>query len=225
VIFSADPSSLSAHKTSASALAPPKPTFHTLQETSPTSSIKKRKKKDDLVFATEANADGTGAGFKRSTKKAKLGFHDKSDVSSTLVTRHKAEKKKKTKGEKDPMPEVVNTKGKSGEKYTKGKKKHPVEPVVSEGEDEAVEDKEQNQSSSDSEEGEGEYVPPVHESLARASRPDSTSSPKKSKKYVPSDETSDQRDSRTIFVGNVPSQVMTAKVSWRRTPLLEMFGS
>lgn len=222
---------MSAHKTSASALAPPKPTFHTLPEPSPTSSTKKRKKKDDLVIPTETDADDTSAGFKRSTKKAKLGFHGESDVSSTLVTRHKPEKEKKTKGERDPIPEVVKTKGKSGEKEPekdkKVKKKQTVEPVVSEGEGgaKAVEDKGQNPSSSDSEEGEGEYVPPVHEALARASRPDSTSSSKKDKKYVPPDETPDLRDSRTIFVGNVPSQVMTTKVSWRRTPLLEMLGN
>ncbi|KAF9648173.1 hypothetical protein BDM02DRAFT_3096934 [Thelephora ganbajun] len=108
------------------------------------------------------------------------------------------------------MPEVVKTKGKS--KNEKGEKQ-VTEPVVSEDEveDEPVEDSEQSLSSSGSEEEDDEYAPSVHESLARASRPSSTPSSKKSKKYAPPDETPDQRDSRTIFIGNVPSRVMTTK--------------
>lgn len=209
---------MSAHKTPASALAPPKHTSHTLLEQSPRSSIKKRKKKEDLVIATETDPDDTSAGFKRSTKKAKVGFHDDNDVDSSLVTKLKSEKKKKTKGGRGPSSEAVKPKGKSGEKEAvkekKGKQKQ-AEPVISEGEDQdnAVGGNEQNSSSSDSEQDDSEYIPPVHESLARAPGPDSTSSSKKNKKHVPPDETPDQRDSRTIFVGNVPSQVMNTKAS------------
>ena len=207
-------SSLSVHKTSASALAQPKP-------------IKKRKKQEDLVITTEAKPDDASAGSKRSTKRAKLGLHDGGDVSSTPVIKLKPEKKKKTK---DLVPEVVKPKRKSGEKEgvidKKGKKK-AAEPVVSkDGDgDEAVEDSEQNPSSSDSGEDDGDYVPPVHESVAGATAPNSTSSSKKNKKYVPPDETPEQRDSRTIFIGNVPSQVMAAKVSRCHIPLLEVFAN
>lgn len=201
---------MSAHKTSTSTLAPPKFTTHALAKQAPTSSTKKRKK--DLVIATEKEPDDASAGPKRSTKKAKLGLYDSSNAGSTSAMKLKTEKKKKTK---ELMPEVVKTKGKSAEKEAaigkKGMNKQAPEPVVSGGENE--EDSEQNPSSSDAEEDDDEYVPPVHESLATAAAPDSTPSSKKNKKYVPPDETPDQRDLRTIFVGNVPSQVMTAKVS------------
>ena len=126
------------------------------------------------------------------------------------------EKKKRTKGDNVLMSEVIETKGKSRETEAvtnkNGKRKRITEPVVSE-EDETVEDGEQNSPSSDSEEDENEYVPPAHESLTRAAGPDSAPSSKKDKKYAPPGETPAQRDSRTIFVGNVPSQVMTTKVS------------
>lgn len=213
--FPADPPSLSAHKTSASALASPKHPSHAIAEPRLISSTKKRKKQEDLVIATEPNRDDASAGSKRSTKRAKLGLYDGSAVNSTPAMKLKREKKKKTK---DLIPEVVMIKGKSGEKEVatnkKEKKKQAAEPVVSENEDEdeAVQASGQNPSSSDSEEDGGEYVPPVHESLAGAAAPGSASSSKKNKKHVPPGETPDQRDSRTIFVGNVPSQVMTAKV-------------
>lgn len=216
---------MSTHKTSASALASLKPTSHVLPEPLPGSSTKKRKKKEDLVNTTDTDPDD---GSKRSTKKAKTGFHDGSDVSSTPVTKLKPEKKRKTKGDKDPMLEAVKVKRKSEEKEAardkKGKKKRVVKPVLSESEDqdEAAEGSEQNSSSSDPGEDDGEYVPPVHESLARAAGPNSASSSKKSRKYAPSDETPDQRDSRTIFVGNVPSRVMTTKVRWRHISLSKM---
>ena len=161
---------------------------------------------------------GSDPGFERSTKKVKLGSHE-SGVGSSSATKHEPEKKK-TRNEKNTVPEVVNTKVKSGDKGAgkdkKKKKRRATETVVSEGEDEgeAVEDNEQTPPP-DSEEDKGEYVPPVHESLARAAGPNSASSSKKNRKHVPPDETPDQRDSRTVFVGNVPSQVMATKVSWR----------
>lgn len=220
------PSSLSPYKTSDAALAPPKSTSNVHLESLPSSTTKKRKKKEDHLNPTETD---TGACLKRSTKKAKIGFHDDSDVGSTPVTKHKLEKKKRTKGEKDPIPEAVKAGSKSGYKGMgkdkKGKKKQTAEAVVSEKESggEAVEDNQQSSSLSDSEEGGGEYIPPVHESLARAPGPNSASSSQKGKKYAPPDETPDQRDSRTIFVGNVPSQVMAAKVSWCYVSLPEIF--
>ena len=209
---------MSPHKTSAITLTPPKSTPHALSKPSPTESNKKRKKKEDHLIATETGPDDTGTGFKRSTKRAKLALHDNDSAFSALVTKSKPEKREKTKGDKDPMPEVIETKGeKRVAKGKKSKKKQTNKPVVSEdegeGDDEEVDDKNQNPSSSDSEEDGGEYVPPVHESLAGGPGANSAPPSKKSRKYVPPDETPGQRDSRTIFVGNVPSQVMTTKVS------------
>ena len=174
------------------------------------------------MTAPEKETDDTSTGVKRSAKKVKVQSNDDSGVGSTPGVKPKSEKKKKTKGEKGHVSEVDKAKGTSGEKEAgrdrKGKKKHAAEPVVSEGEDgdKVVPDNEQNPSSSDSDEDDGErYVPPVHESLASAPGPTPGPSSKKAKKYVPQDETPEQRDSRTIFVGNVPSQVMTTKVSGR----------
>jgi nucleolar protein 12 len=172
------------------------------------------------LTAPDTETDDTSAGVKRSAKKVKIKSNGDSNVGSTPGVKPKSEKKKKTKGEKGHVSEVDKAKGTSGEKEAgrdrKGKKKHTAEPVFSEGEDgdKVVPDNEQNPSSSDSDDGE-RYVPPVHESLATAPGPAPGPSSKKAKKYVPPDETPEQRDSRTIFVGNVPSQVMTAKVSWR----------
>lgn len=219
--------SLSTHKTSANTLAQPKPTSRVIPELPSASGTKKRKKKEDLVITTDTDPGNASAGPKRFTKKAKLEFHDGNNLCPTPVTKLKPEKKKKTKGDKDLMPEVVKTGGKPGEeavKDRKGKKKQVTESVLpgDEEENEMVEDSKQNPSSSDSEEDDGEYVPPLHESLAGTAGPDSASSSKKSKKYVPPEETPGQRDSRTIFVGNVPSQVMTTKVSWLHMSLSEM---
>ena len=211
-------SSLSAHKTSATTLTPLKLTSNVHPGTSPSSSTKKRKKKEDPLTLTE-----TDTGLERSSKKVKLGSHE-GGVGSSSVTKTKSEKKKKTRVEKDSVLEAVKAKGQSGDKAVgkdkKRKKKRTANTAASEdeGSDEAVEDTDKTPSS-DSEEGGGEYTPPVHESLVRTPGPDSASSSKKNKKYVPPGETPDQRDSRTIFVGNVPSQVMVTKVSWRYTPL------
>lgn len=200
-------SSLFVHKTPASALAPSKSTSRALSEPSLTSSIKKRKKKEDPLIVTE-----TDAGSRWSPKKSKLGSHAGSDVRLTPVA-----EKKKPKGINNPTSEAVKTKDVSKEKKRKdeqGKKKQAAKPTVSgnEGEGEAVEASKRGQLPFASEGEDSECIPPAHESLAGTSRPDSTSPSKKSKKYVPPDETSDQRDSRTIFVGNVPLQVMTTKV-------------
>ena len=167
------------------------------------------------MIATETDP---GAGSRRPTKKPKLGSHEGSDVHSTPAVEPKPEKQKKTKRGHNPASEVVQTKDTPEEnkrKDKKGRKKQAVEPAVSdnEGGDEAVEASGRDQSSSASGEEGSEYIPPVHQSLAGSSRPNLTSPLKKSKKHVPPDETPDQRDSRTIFVGNVPFQVMTTKVS------------
>ena len=204
------------HKASASALASPEPQSRALSELPLASSTKKRKKKEYPVITTETDSNDDGSSFGRSAKKAKLGSHGGNDVGSTPVAKLKPEKKKRTKDDKKPMSEVAKMKERS-----RGEKKRPAEPVVlvDENDEDAVADGEQDPPPPDSED-DGKYVPPVHESLAGTSRSDSASR-KKSKKYTPPDETPDQRDSRTIFVGNVPSQVMATKVRRQCISLLE----
>ena len=162
------------------------------------------------MIATETDS---GDGFGSPTKKPKLGSLGGGDVRSAPVAKPKPEKEKKTKGDKNPAPEVANAKGTSKEnkrKEGKEKKNQAVEPAVYENED-GDEGSERDQSPPASEEDDS--VPPIHESLAGVPRSGSTSPSKKGKKYAPPGETPDQRDSRTIFVGNVPFQVMTTKVS------------
>lgn len=190
---------------------PSKSPSHTLSEPSSTPTIRKRKKKEDPLIATETDPD---TDFGQPAKKPKLRSHGNSDIRSNSAAEPKPEKKKKTKSETNPASEVVKVKetpkeNKRGDK--KRKKKQAADSPVSntEGGDEVDE---QGQSSFASEEGGSKYTPPVHESLAGASRPNFASSSKNSKKYAPPEETSEQRDSRTIFVGNVPFQVMTTKV-------------
>ena len=56
---------------------------------------------------------------------------------------------------------------------------------------------------------EGDPSKMVHESLAHDGKPKHTSH---RTKFVPEDETSEKRDERTIFIGNVPVDVITDRV-------------
>lgn len=88
----------------------------------------------------------------------------------------------------------------------------PTQPQPSEDEDEDdLEDSDGAVSGEEDEESdESESAPlPIHESLLRQA----TQAPRAAKKYVPADETKEQRDARTIFIGNLPSQVVKLKVS------------
>lgn len=154
------------------------------------------------MIATETDP---GASFERSAKKPKLGSHGRGDVCSTPLVELKPEKKKKTKGDKYPVSEIIKAKDKK-------RKKQAADPVVSENDHggDTVEASDRDQSSCASEEDDSGYIPPIHESSVPRTNSDSLS--KKSKKYVPPEETPNQRDSRTIFVGNVPFQAMTSKV-------------
>lgn len=81
-------------------------------------------------------------------------------------------------------------------------------PHQSESSDEAAED---------SEGGENDFDPSklVHESVAKGA---SSHSQSKKTKYVPPGETSAQRDARTIFIGNVPVEVMKNRVRYSSPP-------
>lgn len=70
--------------------------------------------------------------------------------------------------------------------------------------------------SDDSEDSDEEGDPSklVHETLLKGN---STKSASK-KKYVPAGETKEQRDARTIFIGNVPIEAVTSRVCTTYTP-------
>ena len=92
-------------------------------------------------------------------------------------------------------------------------------PPIQQYSDPDVENAENDGSEGDESEGNGEI--PVHESL-HADGP-SKHVPSK-KRYVPEGETRDQRDGRTIFIGNLPVEAAKGKVNsfWWRTNCCEM---
>jgi nucleolar protein 12 len=66
-----------------------------------------------------------------------------------------------------------------------------------------------NDSADDSDE-EGDPSKLVHESLLKDGKKKNTLKAKQ--KYVPSEETPEQRDARTLFIGNVPMEAVTSRV-------------
>ncbi|TDL22968.1 hypothetical protein BD410DRAFT_769344 [Rickenella mellea] len=65
------------------------------------------------------------------------------------------------------------------------------------------------QEDSGSDEGDGSTELPVHESVGKQARKTNTKGSKL--KYVPEDETREQRDARTVFVGNIPTEVVKSR--------------
>ena len=63
-----------------------------------------------------------------------------------------------------------------------------------------------------SSEAEDNIVPPQHESLTAKTLEEKDGGPKTKTKYVPPEETKEQRDERTIFVGNLPPEMAKSKV-------------
>jgi len=61
-------------------------------------------------------------------------------------------------------------------------------------------------------EDEESTAPPQHESLAAKTSRKNDRTPKNKAKYVPPEETKEQRDERTIFMGNLPTEVAKSKV-------------
>ncbi|KZV67201.1 hypothetical protein PENSPDRAFT_736696 [Peniophora sp. CONT] len=64
---------------------------------------------------------------------------------------------------------------------------------------------------SDSEDSDADAPPPVHESLLNKKEKRDRGRKKDKVRYVPPGETREQRDSRTVFVGNVPVEVVKSK--------------
>lgn len=76
-----------------------------------------------------------------------------------------------------------------------------------------TEEQEDGRASSDSEEDENEPFDPskiIHESLQKSKK--KSHKPASKKKYIPQDETPEQRDLRTVFVGNLSVEVAKKRV-------------
>lgn len=102
-------------------------------------------------------------------------------------------------------PTAIKRPGDSGKAATKPNKRARV---LREDVDDVVPDKPQEPSDDvDPENSDGE--PLVHESLSKKKKS------KKKVKYVPAGETPEERDARTVFVGNLPPEMISNKVSLR----------
>ncbi|KIY64162.1 hypothetical protein CYLTODRAFT_381221 [Cylindrobasidium torrendii FP15055 ss-10] len=110
-----------------------------------------------------------------------------------------------------PEPEIVEPKKRKVEKKKKEKSKpKPKAPTPDSSDDEGVEDAyEKNQQSDSDEEGDPSTL--VHESVTQKSN-----APKAKKKTAPPEETTEQRDLRTLFIGNLPVEVAQKKSSTKQ---------
>lgn len=121
-------------------------------------------------------------------------------------TRHLAESKQQSK--------ASSSKATTPQALTPKTQPHKPQPEASASEGEDGKDQESDQALEDDLDGsdsdeEGDPSKLVHESVAVGSKPKTTSG---KVKYVPSEETPEQRDARTVFVGNVPVEVVKSKV-------------
>ncbi|KAJ2922218.1 hypothetical protein H1R20_g14878, partial [Candolleomyces eurysporus] len=113
---------------------------------------------------------------------------DNSDIENRyLVQRAKKQRQRKGKESEDEDDDEEEEEGES-------------EDIVDDEDEEAESAPSASESESSSDEGEG--GPPVHESLLKHQQ--SKAGKNRKKKYIPEDETTEMRDRRTIFVGNLP---------------------
>lgn len=111
----------------------------------------------------------------------------------------KAQKQEKVIAKKNAVPDDQDEDDDNVEEtYQRAKDAPAEESATVQSEAESV--------SGDSE-GEGDPTTLVHESLSSKSK-----APKKKTKFVPEDETPEQRNQRTIFIGNLPVDVAQKKV-------------
>jgi len=134
-----------------------------------------------------------------------------SHAKTTKEGKGKRVSKKTTRTEKSP--EEIGDEDNAGleEAY-----EHKVRPgkQVAKG---SSRDEEQLNGTSDSEEDASQLV---HETMVKSAQRDKTRS-RHVHHYVPPDETKEQRDARTLFLGNVPMEVAKSKVC----PLLSHLAS
>jgi len=81
--------------------------------------------------------------------------------------------------------------------------------VYNDGQEEGRRDEDAGESSND----EHTTAPPVHETVINNGTVSSAATRSRSA-YVPSDETKEQRETRTVFIGNVPIEVAKSKVNY-----------
>lgn len=107
----------------------------------------------------------------------------------------------------EPSPKKQKVEKKVAEKKTT-QKAEKAEKVVEKVEPEKAEEEDVDMDGNDSDSS----VDLTHESLKKNKKVKSKPLPK----YVPAGETQEDRDRRTVFVGNVPIEAVKSKVSWKR---------
>ena len=114
------------------------------------------------------------------------------------------------------QPKASSSKGTTHKASTHNRQPSKSEADTSDDED--VEDQESNQGHEDypddsDSDKEGNPSRLVHESVAVGDKSKTVSG---KVKYAPQEETPEQRDARTVFVGNVPVEVVKSKVRYTR---------
>ncbi|OJT09892.1 Nucleolar protein 12 [Trametes pubescens] len=181
---------------SSAAVAPPRPVVPAASTpaaaaTPTTPSDRKRK-------VTEETPTGK-------TKKSKSDSAAAPSSSKSASKPEKKEKKKKHAKVASSSESEVDEDAKLQEQMHKKKSKKRVSPEPTHAAEEEAES-----SKSDSSDEEGDPSKLVHESLLKGSQAKSQSRHGKAK-YVPAEESPEQRDARTIFVGNVAVDVTKSK--------------
>ncbi|KIP03853.1 hypothetical protein PHLGIDRAFT_37234 [Phlebiopsis gigantea 11061_1 CR5-6] len=143
----------------------------------------------------------------KSAKKRKLQGQETSSANAK-----KSRKESRAAPNAENPPEIVQ-KNTQASKPTSSKAKRPQDEAESSGSDDNKdEDEHQGEGvggdSDDSDADEGDLSKLVHESVASGGKAKSASA---KVKFVPSEETTEQRDARTVFVGNVPVEVVKSR--------------
>ncbi|KZT11964.1 uncharacterized protein LAESUDRAFT_719910 [Laetiporus sulphureus 93-53] len=156
---------------------------------------------------------------KRKSREAAHAPVDKREKSKRRKTRKVADEDSQENPPEDQQEEHSSTSKPSTSAASKARR---VRPETA-GSDEDSDDSEkpafkstsnpaqQHESSDGDSDDEGHSSELVHESLAKGSRTRSLNGRRAKTKYVPLEETSEQRNARTIFVGNVPVDVVKSR--------------
>ncbi len=153
--------------------------------------------------SVEERDDKVGPKLSRKKKHIMKGDMDKTNESESS---QKTSKKKKSKGFSEVSePEEINGDSDDDElenQYRSARTTKSASSAPPLGDD--------GQEDSGSDDGHDSTELPVHESVGKWARKTNTKGSKL--KYVPEDETREQRDARTVFVGNIPTEVVKSRV-------------
>ncbi|KAL1692490.1 hypothetical protein GGG16DRAFT_123977 [Schizophyllum commune] len=153
-----------------------------------------------------------------STSKADSSATAKADKVSAHIA--SADKKAKKRKAAEPEPEQPTPKRSKKDKAEKKSKKQAATVAADEAADDdeptlsaptttsAPADAAEEAENDAMDESPDSYTPPTHISATTSSNP---KHPKKRTKFAPEEETPEMRDARTLFVGNVPIEVMGKK--------------